>query len=103
MNSKFLSALEFLLGCLDDAWDIFVSSLPAIAVTMLVTFIIISIVIDRLINPMIGKGINGALDTVLYDTKKQVRAKRARDAQWYRVKGHVYKVRDVDRVKHKGG
>lgn len=89
MNSKFLSALAYLIGVLDDAWSLFTSSMPAIAITILITLLIISIVIDRLLNPMIGKAVNGQIDTALYDTKKQLRQQKARNASDVRMASFI--------------
>lgn len=78
MNSGFFAALGVVVGAFNSAWDLFFSSWPAIAVTMLLALLIISIVIDRLINPMIGKATGDLIDRTLFATRR-AKANKARE------------------------
>lgn len=78
MDSGFLGALRVVVGAFNSAWDLFFSSWPAIAVTMLLALLIISIVVDRLINPIIGKATSDLIDRTLFATRR-AKANKARE------------------------
>lgn len=84
MNSGFLSALGVVVSAFNSAWELFFSSWPAVAVTMLLALLIMSIVIDRLINPMIGKASNDLIDRAMFSTRRdKERVKNKNEREFY--------------------
>lgn len=79
-DTKFEQALAWLLGVLNNAWDLAFSTIPGKAMTMIIILLIISIVIDRLIAPMIGRATGGMIDQAMFGTERAIQRKQIADS-----------------------
>lgn len=79
-DTKFEQAFAWLLVVLNYAWDLAFSTIPVKAMTMIIILLIISIVINRLIAPMIGRATGGMIDQAMYGTDRAIQRKQIADS-----------------------